>query len=89
MYEDIADAEQVVMTIADTACGCSRGSTLLEEEGRESYDGKEATVAQTLLSLASASWRKSTSTMAHWQETQGKNNNTSAINRPPERQQSI
>lgn len=89
MDEDIADAEQVVMTTADTSCGCSRGSILLETEEYESYNGKETTVAQTLLSLASASRRKSTSTMAHLQGTQGKNNNTSATSRPPVRQQFI
>ena len=46
----------------------------MQAEGRELRDGKEvATVAQTLLSLASASCRKSISTMVHWQERQGKN----------------
>ena len=61
-------------------------------EGRELCDGKEiATVAQTLLSLASASCRNSASTMAHWQERQGKNNSrTDPTSTPTSRgQQSI
>ena len=49
----------------------------MQAEGRELCDGKDrATVAQTLLSLASASYRKSSSTMVHWQERQGKNSSS-------------
>ncbi|KAM3573513.1 hypothetical protein VYU27_004495 [Nannochloropsis oceanica] len=89
MDEGIADDEKVVITTADTACGCSGGSILSAVEGYESYYCKETTVAQTLLSLASASWKKSTSTIARKPEAQGKNSITSTNSCHPPSHDSI